>query len=108
RQRGHPVGQRFSPASHAFRAAVFIVDEVVDTLALDWRAVDIKQPINHLDAVAWETDDAHDVIGGVVLRKADHDYVAALRRRAEDAAGKQRRRQRQGTVAVTVAVFRYE
>ena len=55
-----------------------------------------------------KADHALDVVGGIVLRQAEHHDVAARRLGAEDAAGKQRRRKRKRIVAVAVGIFRDE
>ena len=105
------VRQRFLPALDArggVGAAGVLADEIGKPLALDRLVVDVEQAFPHLDAVARQADHALDVIGGVVLRQAEHHDVAAVRLRAEDAAREQRRRQRNRIVAVAVGIFRDE
>src|SRR5258708_34788189 len=87
---GHPIWQSFPPPANALRGAVFVIDEVIDALALDRSAVDVEQPVDHFDAVAGQADHALDVVGGIVLGQAKDDYIATLRHRTENTAGNQR------------------
>ena len=99
------VRQRLAIALDALHGAVVVGDEVVDALALDRLAVDVEHAVDHLNAVAGQPDDALDVVGGVVLRQAEHDDVAAIDRLAENAAGENRRRERQRVMGVAVGIF---
>src|SRR5206468_7896826 len=102
---------RSLPALHArggIRAAGVLADEIGQALALDGLVVDVEQAFPHLNAVARQADHALDVIGGVVLRQAEHHDVTPVRLRAEDAAREQRRRQWNGIVAIAVGIFRDE
>ena len=105
RRVAHAVRQRLAIALDALHDAVVVGDEVVDALALDRRAVDVEHAVDHLNAVAGQTDDALDVVDRVVLRQAEHHDVAALRLRGEKAAGKDRRRERQRVVGIAVGIF---
>jgi hypothetical protein len=100
------VRKRLAEATHAI--AILVVEEILDALLLDSGAVDVEHAVLHLDSVAGKADDALDIVGRIILRQAEHHHVAALRLGAENAAGEQRRRQRQRIMAVAVAVFRDE
>ena len=105
------VRQRLLPALDprgGVGPAGILADEIAQALAHHRLVVDVEQPFLHLDAVAGQPDHALDVVGGVVLRQAEHDDVAARRLGAEDAPRKQRRRQRNRIVAVAVGIFRDE
>ena len=105
------VRQRLLPALDprgGVGAAGVLADEIAEALALHRLLVDVEQPLLHLDAVAGQPDHALDVVGGIVLRQAEHDDIAARRLGAEDAPRKQRRRQRDRIMAVAVGIFRDE
>jgi hypothetical protein len=53
----------------------------------------MQEAVDHLDAVARQTDHALDVVGRVILRETENDDVTPGRGRAENAPREQRRRQ---------------
>ena len=108
RRVAHAVRQRLAIALDALNRAVVVGDEIVDALALDRLAVDVEHAVDHLDAVAGQADDALDVVDRVVLGQAEHDHVAALDRLTDNAAGEDRRRERQRIMGVAVGIFRHE
>ena len=77
-------------------------------VALDRLAVDVEHAVDHLNAVARQSDDPLDVVGGVVLRQPEHHHVAATDRLADNAAGENRRRKWQRVMGVAVGIFRDE
>src|SRR5262245_19720896 len=79
----HAIGKRLTPPLYARATTVLVFDEIGDTLALDRVAVDMEQAVDHLDAIAGQPDDAPDVVGGDVLRQAEHNDIASLGRHPE-------------------------
>src|SRR5262249_57648169 len=76
----HAIGKRLTPPLYARATTVLVFDEIGDALALDRVAVDMEQGVDHLDAIAGQPDDAPDVVGGDVLRHAQHHHIPSLRR----------------------------
>ena len=105
RRVGNAVRQRFAIASDPSDHAAFFGHEVVDALVFDWLSVDLKDTIDHLNAVARQADDALDVVYEIVLRQAKHHHITALRFGRKQTAGKQPRRKRQRVVRVAVESF---
>ena len=63
-----------------------------DLFAFHRRAIDVQDAVDHLDAVARQANHAFDVVDRRVFRQPEHDDVAALGLRREDAIGNQRQR----------------
>src|SRR5437764_1375437 len=81
----HPVGQSLAPLLDTDLVAIlFGLDIILDLLALHRRPVDMQETVDHLDAIAGQPDDALEVVGRWILRKPEHDHVAALRLRRKD------------------------
>jgi hypothetical protein len=72
-----------------------VLDQVREALALDRRSIEIKLPLDHLDAITRKPDYAFDIVDRRITREAVDDDISVTRRRAEDPTGKQRRRKRQ-------------
>src|SRR3984957_4525692 len=99
----HPVRQRLAPAFDVHRQAEnrrtgarVLADEIALCFALDRGVVDVEKAPFHLQAVARQADQPLDEVEIAVDRilVAEDDHVAALRRRPENAPGKERRRER--------------
>src|SRR5262249_11363439 len=88
--------------------AVLVGDHVLDALSRHCNAVDIEHAVNHLDAVARQTDDAFDVIDRIILRQPEDHDIATLRLRTEDASREKGRRKGEGIMCVAVREFGHE
>src|SRR5262249_60467346 len=87
--------QRLAPLFRARDAPARIgLGETLDPLALDRRAVEIEDSLDHLDAIARQADHSLDVVGRRVARQPEYHDIAVARLRGEDAAGKHRWRSR--------------
>src|SRR5262245_15868300 len=105
------IHQCFAPALGPIaitRPARLIADDIGQSLPLHRHAVDVEQPLLHLNAVARQSNDTLDVADRVVSWRPEDNDVAALRHRAEYASRKQTRRKRQGIAAVAISIFRDE
>ena len=108
-----PLGQRLDVARRLLGLAEMVDGrERRDLLARDHLAVDEQPAVGHLDLVARQADQALDVVGLAVARQLEHDDVAALGLRGEDAAGHRRggevEKARQRKMRIAVGVFRHE
>ncbi|ENN86272.1 hypothetical protein RHSP_34952 [Rhizobium freirei PRF 81] len=72
-------------------------------LARHGLAVDVKDIVLNLDAIARQAHDALDVVDIGIRREAEDDDVAALRLTAEDAAAEQVRRERQRILRIAIS-----
>ena len=98
-------GQGFDIALHQGARAFAFLEVLPSVAAQDLGAVDEQLAALHLHPVAGQADDALDVVRRVVTRELEHRDIAAGGQGAEDAAGEQRRRERQGEARVAEAVF---
>src|SRR5208337_2086639 len=87
------------------RAALRILDDILDALALDGRAVDVQHTANHLNPVAGQAYEPLDEIGRIIGGRFENDHVAPVRLRKEDAPAEEVQTVREGISAVPVTIF---
>src|SRR5690606_35697670 len=87
----HAVGQRLAIGIYWSERKRLIRTLVrhAEMLALDRHTIDVQHAIDHLDAVARQTDHALDEIAIWLWHRAEHDHFAALRFTTEQAAVRQ-------------------
>src|SRR6185437_10691881 len=78
--------QRFAVLGPAPVHAIELTDIIRHALSGYRLAVQVKNVVDHLDPIARQPDHAFDKVGGIVAGKLEHDHVAALRRKAWEAA----------------------
>src|SRR5215467_3154889 len=75
-----PIRQGFAPAFGPRALSVLVgPDEVFHPLMLDWRAIDVQDAIDHLDAVVRKTHEPLDIVGRRIPRKPEDHDIAPLR-----------------------------
>src|SRR5579863_9633087 len=87
---------------------VWVDNRRLQSITFDRHAVDIKSAMAHLNRVAWQADQALDIIGRIVMRPFENNNVAALRRMTENTAGKRRQAKKSSGAAIAIFIFRNE
>jgi hypothetical protein len=108
RQRLHIAGNGDFAVIRAGFASRAGTDEILDALALDALAIDVEYALDHLNAVARQTDHALDVILGIIAREFEDGDISAFRVGTEDSTFEKVGAPREGVPAVAIAELRDE